>query len=207
VFADWLDEHDEHARAEFIRIQIELAQMADNDPRRAKLVEREVHLLHKHQTAWLGERLQVAPATAWVFQRGFPGALYRSLNSFSDEDAVILANSPHLANLSELHLCNGRIGDAGAAALAGSPHLSSLCTLDLRENQIGDAGLAALASSRHLANLTELNLKWNWWISIVDALVASPHLSKLSRLILTGARIGEDAALALRARFGDALVL
>jgi len=44
AYADWLDEHDEPERAEFIRVQIELARLPTDDPRRTALGEREAEL-------------------------------------------------------------------------------------------------------------------------------------------------------------------
>ena len=41
VFADWLEEHGDPARADFIRTQIELAKLSPDDPRRPALQERE----------------------------------------------------------------------------------------------------------------------------------------------------------------------
>ena len=45
VYADWLDEHGRHARAEFIRVQCELARLSADDPVRAALAIREMELL------------------------------------------------------------------------------------------------------------------------------------------------------------------
>jgi len=47
-----------------------------------------------------------------------------------------LADSPHLACLTELDLHGNEIGETGALALAGSPHLARLTSLDLVSNQI-----------------------------------------------------------------------
>src|SRR5947199_487789 len=48
VFADWLDEHAEPERAEFIRVQIELARGVENPA----LKEREKVLLAAHRDEW-----------------------------------------------------------------------------------------------------------------------------------------------------------
>jgi uncharacterized protein (TIGR02996 family) len=72
VYADYLDDVDEHARAEFIRVQIERARTPEADPRRRELEDREHELLCEHEGAFLG----VAPGdfdglTEWQFDRGF----------------------------------------------------------------------------------------------------------------------------------------
>src|SRR5579883_2623623 len=55
VYADWLDEHGDPDRAEFIRVQIALARMAEDDGRRAALVARERELIGALRDRWLRE--------------------------------------------------------------------------------------------------------------------------------------------------------
>jgi uncharacterized protein (TIGR02996 family) len=50
VYADWLDEHGQPERAEFIRVQCELARMPAGDPRRAELEARERELLYRRRS-------------------------------------------------------------------------------------------------------------------------------------------------------------
>src|SRR3954454_1972729 len=69
VYADWLDEHDDPARAEFIRAQCSLDKMADDDPRRPALREREQDLLRQYGWVWAEELgWQVSE---WAYRRGF----------------------------------------------------------------------------------------------------------------------------------------
>jgi len=68
VYADWLDEHGDPARAEFIRVQCELARAAEDDPRRPGLEDREHELLADNEPAWLGDGGRFRE---WVFRRGF----------------------------------------------------------------------------------------------------------------------------------------
>src|SRR5689334_22533376 len=70
IYADWLDEHGQPERAEFIRTQCELARLAENDERRSALAARELELLVAHRAEWS------APLTGWgaeksVFRCGF----------------------------------------------------------------------------------------------------------------------------------------
>ncbi len=72
VYADYLDEEGDSARAEFIRVQVERARIPEGDPQRAALEDREHDLLAEHECAWLG----VPPddmegLTEWEFERGF----------------------------------------------------------------------------------------------------------------------------------------
>jgi uncharacterized protein (TIGR02996 family) len=71
VYADWLDENNDPARAEFIRVQCELAKLPEDDPRRSGLEDREHELLEEHEPAWLGESGRWL--RAWEFRRGFVG--------------------------------------------------------------------------------------------------------------------------------------
>ena len=74
VYADWLEEHGDPARAEFIRVQCELATLPDDDPRRPTLEDREHGLLVAHEPAWLTDfaALDGHPSIPeWAFRRGF----------------------------------------------------------------------------------------------------------------------------------------
>jgi uncharacterized protein (TIGR02996 family) len=57
VFADWLEDHGELERAEFIRVQIELAKLPNVDNRRPELEQRETGAAD----SWRGEE---QPASA-----------------------------------------------------------------------------------------------------------------------------------------------
>src|SRR5262245_25936713 len=69
VYADWLEDQGDTARAEFIRLQIEAARLPEGDARRPGLEERARHLLGRHLDDWLGPLRLLA--TNWIFQRGF----------------------------------------------------------------------------------------------------------------------------------------
>ena len=69
VFADWLQENDEEARAEFIRVQIEIARFA-NPPK--KLAKRAGQLLRRHGPRWSFD-LHEQDGFLWAqsYSRGF----------------------------------------------------------------------------------------------------------------------------------------
>jgi uncharacterized protein (TIGR02996 family) len=52
AYADWLDEHGRHERAEFIRAQVELARLPDDHPKRTDLEVAERRLLAKNCVEW-----------------------------------------------------------------------------------------------------------------------------------------------------------
>ena len=69
VYADWLDEHGDPARAEFVRVQCELAQLGEIAPRRPGLEDREHALLAANEPAWRG--FPAGAVAEWEFRRGF----------------------------------------------------------------------------------------------------------------------------------------
>ena len=69
VYADWLDEHHQPERAEFIRVQVRLAALPEGDDERLELGRRERQLLREHYERWL-EPLRGLIKDA-RFRRGF----------------------------------------------------------------------------------------------------------------------------------------
>jgi uncharacterized protein (TIGR02996 family) len=88
IYADWLEEQGRPDRAEFIRVQVALARLAENDPRRTELEARERGLLAAHEADWV--RPLQAVADAWTFRRGFV-------------ETVTLHREPSSADLATLH--------------------------------------------------------------------------------------------------------
>src|SRR6476659_5225140 len=81
VYADWLDEHDQPERAEFIRVQIELANREDHSSDEyGRLNERANLLASKHERHWTAHLSQFDEAICDQrimvgFVRGFPEEL------------------------------------------------------------------------------------------------------------------------------------
>src|SRR5688500_11695240 len=71
VYADFIEEEGDPARAEFIRVQIALARLADDDPRRRELEDREHELQAEHEADWLGLPADAQGLSGWQFERGF----------------------------------------------------------------------------------------------------------------------------------------
>src|SRR5215216_381899 len=68
IYADWLDDHSQHERAELVRAQCELARPTTGGPRLLELGERERQLLSEHGPAWAGAVAEVADE--YAFRRG-----------------------------------------------------------------------------------------------------------------------------------------
>src|SRR5690242_6140838 len=92
IYSDWLEEQGQTARAEFIRVQIALANLPVNDIRRIALRGRERELLRRHGTEWrkpfrnLVRRLE--------FHRGFPERVVVDGPVFLSHSAEILRLTP-----------------------------------------------------------------------------------------------------------------
>src|SRR5258707_14740600 len=69
IYADWLEENGDPERAEFIRVQCQLSELAPGDARQSELEIREADLLARHEERWLGA---LPPALfEWTWRRGF----------------------------------------------------------------------------------------------------------------------------------------
>jgi uncharacterized protein (TIGR02996 family) len=92
VYADWLDDHGEPARAEFIRVQCELARIEPTDDRVPELHLRQLELLAEHEREWLGpwaDRL-----VRWRFQRGLLHEVTVQPEPFVASGADLFARHP-----------------------------------------------------------------------------------------------------------------
>jgi uncharacterized protein (TIGR02996 family) len=210
VFADYLDDTGEPvdvARAEFIRIQLALPRLPRDHPRRPKLLDRQADLLNRHRRAWAAP---LADLVAEVeFRRGAPevvsidaatflsrGAeLFRRTRVGPGPDRVLpkLVQSPLLADVEELDLCQGDLGNGGVNLLVRSPHLGAVRSLDLGFNGLDDAGARILARAATLTGLRSLALNDNGQITWdgARAIAESPHFAGLTELDLAGNDIND----------------
>ena len=193
VFADWLDDHGEPERAEFIRLQVGAARERAEERRRA-FDKRQDELLMSHEGAWRSA-LPVLEGVTWEnFSRGFVEAVFvESPEVFLRQAAALFAAAP--VRLLRI----GQVDAAGARALARSPYLGRLSELNLGNTpDLGRAGVAALAASPYLGNLTALLLHYSdLGDEAIACLADSPHLAGLLELYLSGNELGNDGAVAL----------
>src|SRR5262249_42576320 len=125
VYADWLEDRGADDRAEFIRLQCELAKMDEDDPRRPGLAGRQRVLLAKHGKAWTEAAIGGGELPgAWkafriglAFRRGFLEAwALLSARDFLHHAQELFERLP-LRRL----LLDGGPEDEALAALASSP--------------------------------------------------------------------------------------
>jgi uncharacterized protein (TIGR02996 family) len=216
IFADWLDEHGDSDRAEFIRVQCALARLPREDPSRDDLWRRQQQLLTAHQKEWV--RPIRAFLKGWTFRRGFIDEVKLGVRQFithaealwahspithvsitgKNKLTAVLVGCPQLAHVTTLNLSYNGIGDEGAGALRISSALTRLEVLNLGNNGIGNSGAIALASAPCLSQLRELSLHGNHIGDYgAQVLAASPILARLQRLYLFGNNIGDAGEMAL----------
>lgn len=210
VLADWLQEHgDEHAaaRAEFIRVQIELARLNPDDPRYEELSRREEVLLEVHRDHWLGPLAEIVTDAVWM--RGFPQRMKLGVRAFMDNADEIfrqapilhlqllrinqtkmtmeeLAACPHFARLRGFSLPGSLVGDVKLSALLQNADLSNVETLDLPNTGAGEDSLKAVAADR-FPRLKSLNLSGNVMEFVIQRLFRADVPFSLTHLDLGGA--------------------
>ncbi|QJW98924.1 TIGR02996 domain-containing protein [Frigoriglobus tundricola] len=217
VYADFLDDSGEPDRAELIRVQLALARLGADDPRRPALSDRQVELLARTRAAWTAHLAGLVVSVD--FHRGIPDSVSVDADTFLArgddlfrrlrvrrlrllDPAPLLAKlaaSPLLARVRALDLCSGDLGNAGLVALLRSPFLKQLEALDLGFNGLDDGGVDALARCCHLLELTTLALNDNDRITGcgLRALADSPFFAGLTALDVSGNEIDAAGAAAV----------
>jgi uncharacterized protein (TIGR02996 family) len=202
VYADWLDEHGDPSRAEFIRIQCELARLDDDDPIREERQERSTVLEKAHAARWLGnlrqalDRPRARQIDRWTFRRGFLEALVLSplRPDFLTAADDALAAHP----LQELSLTGqSGIGVEGALPdVCRARSLSCLSGLDLCGPGAPTAdSLRALGLASHLGRLTSLGLSFTLPAAPVAGLIGTPLSAQLRSLWLVDVVEGQGQAM------------
>jgi uncharacterized protein (TIGR02996 family) len=188
VYADFLDEHGDSDRAEFIRLQVRLARGEAAPEETPALRRRERELLVAHELEWTAPLHGIVQRARFV--RGFVERVTLLPEGFIQrgEELFRLAPVRHVI-----------ITDAGEqlSAIAGCPWLASVETLECR-TLAGATTIEPLFASGHLTGLTGLILRFGG-IDDSDApvLAAQPCLARLTTLDLYGCGFGWEGLAAL----------
>jgi uncharacterized protein (TIGR02996 family) len=181
IFADWLDEHGDSARAEFIRVQVERATLPAWDARQVPLRLRERALLDEHTEAWKGQLPNIKGITWGEFRRGFMAtATFDGFAVIGTSGTACWAAAPveavcvrwprqleskkslaAIRGLRELSITGQQLDYWGPGRLADAPLLSTIRTLSIREGGLSRDGFRRLLASPHLGNLTTLRVPLN----------------------------------------------
>jgi uncharacterized protein (TIGR02996 family) len=218
VYADWITDNGDPARGELIRVQCELARLAETDPRGDELRPLAEALLAQNCYRWMRE-LPWPTGVRWCakykhweggFARGFVAqAEFSSSKTFRASADAVFGATP----LEEVRF--KRLTPRTVKSVADSPYLARLRELDVGiltfgtlgelhqpTNELGQIGGVILLSSPHLTRLEDLNLEGNdIGDAGIGALAASPHLGRLRWLRAEANDIGPEGGRALaRAR-------
>src|SRR5262245_38802039 len=93
IFADWLDDHGEHDRAELIRLQCRCARLDRRDPRASDLHARAQELVAAHKLRW-APALAARQGVYVTFRRGLLD--YLGGDDLTDDDLRSLAGNLEL---------------------------------------------------------------------------------------------------------------
>jgi uncharacterized protein (TIGR02996 family) len=213
IYADWLDDHGEPDRAEFIRVQCALARLPDDAPQRPALAAREAELREANEVRWAAPVADLV--TDWEFRRGvldsvsvnpgqfirhgqavFAAAPVRKVRFVEVGDQLpALVHVPLIGLIRELDLVGNDLGRRGPEWLDASPYLGHLEALDLGFTELTDRGLAVLSRSPTFGRLRSLHINDNPRLrpAGLRALAESPHLTDLVELDVSGNGLTDDA--------------
>jgi uncharacterized protein (TIGR02996 family) len=173
VYADWLEERAD-PRAEFIRVQCELAKLPPDDPKWDALEQREWDLLRSHEAEWTKDIKSIV--SDWQFHRGFVDTVSLGARAFVDHADKLFQRAP---------ICHATLTRLGASSveakeLAACPQLARLHRLEMR-GQIDD--VPGILGSAHLAQLISLSLPSNpFGQNFVTTLLRNGGLAALEEL-------------------------
>jgi uncharacterized protein (TIGR02996 family) len=223
IFADWLDEHGEPERAEFIRLQCRLASMGEEDPQRPALEKREAQIWRKNARRWQAKQPRLTGVKWGKSERGWPASVELDgvarfcthaarivaaapvrrlfLRNVTPASLPDLAVAPSLARFHTLELWGTQADWAAEMrSLLESPHLGTLRGLILRFSSLGLPGVRLIAACPRLGSLSTLGLSQQVTDpKCVAALATSPHLASLTRLDLSSCPFGPAGVRALTA--------
>src|SRR5579871_38256 len=226
AFADWLDEHGQAIRAEFIRLQCEIAQK-ETLPRavldqHVKIFMRNQDLIDHHKEELLGTLIELPRDTTIEFRRGFVSFVELPVKKFLNSATLLsearprprvsvksvasrlsrFVQCPHLDCITKI---SGHSWEAGTAAFWPDEEAVAAAIGQLKRLEILD--LEGCGLSNHywdlgfafaLPSLVDLDLSHN---EITDAGVTNllqTNLPKqLTRLVLGGNPIDDEGAIVL----------
>ena len=198
VYADYLDEQADADRAEFVRVQCELARLPADDPARPALAEREQELLSAHGRRW---KVPFGVKSHQVFRRGFVESVGIRADNLLAHGARLFAAAP----VREL-----RVYQLGVRfdAFVHMPELARIETLDLTNSEVlffTGTGLGQLLNEGRLERLRRLVVRNNsLWATSLQTIARSPVGPRLASLDVSGNRLGDEGARVLAGEPGFA---
>ncbi len=198
ILADWLDDHGDAERAEFIRVSCaRYRRLAHEDALYWALKRRERALLRRHGAAWKGPLR--GRAEQLDFERGtlHLGAGDR-LGEFLDAPWERLCRTEAAAWVTDLGVWN--VSDDALVRLAACPVLGLISELYLPvggEAEFRPRGAAALAACERAPYLTRLRVRYGRSLVAIEELLGGPLVGHLRTLELGNCGLGNRGARAL----------
>jgi uncharacterized protein (TIGR02996 family) len=199
ALADWLEENDDSARAEFIRVQVELARGVEELARRNALEKRQAELLVAHEREWVSPLLESLNGVeavwgGWSFDR----SKYNALNPGSYWGCCVFRRGfPEY-----FHLPANVINRHGEKLIRLTP------VRELFLFPCFPVNIVWLCKKSWLRSVTAISVpaaRLN--ASAVSALIACPFFEKLRKLdVVAGEDVSEETAKDYYKRFGRHLV-
>jgi uncharacterized protein (TIGR02996 family) len=230
VYADWLQEHGQEPRAEYIRLSIQLANLRYGEPNfkaeEARILEQRRPLVERLYGAWQQEFAARFPANrdvTFIFGRGFVEQVWCSVKYFLDNGEKILREtplrslvprtltratarrllkSPLLKRLRRIRLLN----PPTALAILDAPGIE-IGTLDFSQPGLLSTGYwdtVAESVSAHggLSAVRHITFENCGIGNLAGACLADARLINPDVLNLLGSKLEERVKLALRKRYG-----
>lgn len=207
VFADWLDDHGDPARAEFIRLQIALAR----DPVRQPGRRRSEAIKKVHGAAWRRELPTLSRVDWGGFARGFVNvASFREGTDLADNIARAFAATP----IDVVQLVHCRPGML--PTLLQSPYVAGVREITAQSGYVTDQEIEDLAGCETAVSLERILFGGEYWVTtpggrervaqVTDraafAIARSANLPRLRVATFRHVTFSPDATAALRERLG-----
>jgi uncharacterized protein (TIGR02996 family) len=195
VYADWLEERGDAARAEFIRVQCELARPGGERGRRTELRLRERELLQTHGHAWASP---FRPACDnWEFRRGFVEVIAGSADKLERLPSHLFA-----AGVVQEVRVTGPV--RSSRTISGMTHMDSIRVLRLSSLALTDIDLWPLREAKQFAQLDVMDLRWNDLTpDRIQQAIANDLIPPGGTLMLGGNHFGADCRVELSEALGD----
>jgi uncharacterized protein (TIGR02996 family) len=190
VYADWLEEHGDEearARAEFIRVQCELARLKAEPAAATAKLQGRGRELRRHCPPWFRSvEADLGPGVSPLgIRRGF-------IDGVSASARTLLRHGEHIRRIIPLR-CVSLSAFGGLADLVESPILARIEGITLTGCRLSEDDLALLLSSRHLTSLRELDLRHARFLAgRLHSLLRWSGLSRLRHLSLVRATLTEE---------------
>jgi uncharacterized protein (TIGR02996 family) len=181
VYADWLQEHGQERRAQFIRAQVWEARAGPYSPEARKQARLADSLIEGFRGEWsrhLQQRL-----VRWEFRRGFVEHAAVNVATFARDAADLFRLEP-VRSLQPVRFASG-LTTVPLEPFFEVPQLERVTRLDFTGFQLSPVELEPLELCRYLGNLTDLSLH------------AAPVLPPWLRVILIGPALPALAGLDL----------